>query len=89
MEKLRYWNILGEVFELDQAWGRCLEMEDQAAELLKALESQGDSTRTILAVKDFLSHISPRLRSITPRPPARPLASNFQPLADDHLEARS
>ena len=37
MEKLRYWNFLGELFELDDAWVKCLELEAQAARFLARL----------------------------------------------------
>lgn len=78
MEKLRYWNFLGEVFELEEAWVKCLELEGQAAHLLSRLRSRplAEAAEAELLAADlrgFLGALSRELRSVTPRPPAVPV----------------
>lgn len=77
MEKLRYWNFLGEVFELEGAWVKCLELEDQAAHLLSRLQARltaGAAEAELAAeLRGFLGKLSRELRSVTPRPPALPV----------------
>ena len=79
MEKLRYWNFLGELFELDDAWVKCLELEAQAARFLARL-GEGPRPLALAAPADiglaaeircFLGSLSRQLRSVTPRPPVR------------------
>lgn len=74
MEKLRYWNFLGEMFELDEAWVKCLELEAEAARLLARLDDGSGPPADIglaAEIRRFLSSLSRELRSVTPRPPAR------------------
>lgn len=79
MEKLRYWNFLGEMFELDEAWVKCLELEAEAARLLARLDNgPGPPSKPAPAdiglaaeLRRFLGSLSRELRSVTPRPPAR------------------
>lgn len=77
MENLRYRNFLGEVFELEQAGAKCLELEDRAARLLGQLAGPsapdlGDPELEA-DLRVFLGDLSRELRSVTPRLPARPL----------------
>jgi len=77
MERLRYWNFLGEIFELEQAGGKCLELENQAARLLSRLQGggrrPGEDPGLEEDLRGFLGGLSRELRAVTPRLPARPL----------------
>lgn len=87
MDKLHFWNFLGEIFELDEAWVKCLELESQAARLLARLdEGPVALAKTAPAdiglsaeIRRFLGSLSQELRSVTPRPPA--LAVDRRPSA--------